>query len=168
MPLANDLLEQAYHLAKREPKRPRQASLRRAVSGSYYALFHLLVSEATRNWKQSHQRPALGRFFEHGKMAKASDKQRADCNKFINSDPAPAPGPDLDCVRHLQTISLAFFQAYHHRQTADYDTQKQWMRTEALAIIDSVDAAFKAWPQVRNHKLAQSYLFSLLGDPKGR
>src|SRR5208282_4642032 len=94
MPLANDLLEQAYHLAKREPKRPRQASLRRAVSSSYYALFHLLVSEATRNWKQAHQRPALGRYFEHGKMANASNKQKGDCNKFINSSPAPAHTPD--------------------------------------------------------------------------
>ena len=33
--------------AKRKPKRPRQASLRRAVSTSYYALFHLLICEAT-------------------------------------------------------------------------------------------------------------------------
>jgi len=85
MPLATDLPEQAYHLARREPKRPRQASLRRAVSSSYYALFHLLVYEATRNWKQSHHRPALGRYFEHGKMAKASDKQKADCNKFLGA-----------------------------------------------------------------------------------
>lgn len=67
--LANDLLEQAYHLARKEPKRPRQASLRRAISTSYYALFHLLISEATRNWKQSSQRPALGPIFptwQHG------------------------------------------------------------------------------------------------------
>jgi hypothetical protein len=30
--LHKDLLDQAGHLAKREPKRPKQASLRRAVS----------------------------------------------------------------------------------------------------------------------------------------
>src|SRR5712692_5365690 len=46
MPYADDLLEQARHLANREKKRPRQASLRRAVSTAYYALFHLLISEA--------------------------------------------------------------------------------------------------------------------------
>jgi hypothetical protein len=38
MPYAHDLLEQAKHLANREKKRPRQASLRRAVSTAYYAL----------------------------------------------------------------------------------------------------------------------------------
>ena len=46
MGLPEDLLEQAGHLARRERKRPRQASLRRAVSAAYYALFHLLTSEA--------------------------------------------------------------------------------------------------------------------------
>src|ERR1700684_3228614 len=79
--LHNDLLEQAEHLARREPKRPRQASLRRAVSAAYYALFHFLISEATLNWRQSSQRAALGRYFQHGSMAKASDKQKADCNR---------------------------------------------------------------------------------------
>jgi hypothetical protein len=68
----------------------------------------------------------------------------------------------------LRTVSFAFYQAYQQHQTADYDTAKQWTRTEALAIIDSVDAAFKAWPDIRNHKLAQNYLLSLLGDPRGR
>jgi hypothetical protein len=71
-------------------------------------------------------------------------------------------------MAHLKTVSHAFYQAYQQRQTADYDTVKQWTRTEALAIIDSVDAAFKAWPQIRNHKFAHDYLLSLLGDPRGR
>src|SRR6185503_1425183 len=47
MSLADDLRRQAYHLATREPRRPKQASLRRAVSAAYYAIFHLLVDEAT-------------------------------------------------------------------------------------------------------------------------
>jgi uncharacterized protein (UPF0332 family) len=168
MPLAHDLLEQAYHLARREPKRPKQASLRRAVSTSYYALFHLLISKATRNWRQTDQRASLGRYFQHGNMANASNKQKGECGRFLNATPPPAPGVDTDCMTHLQTISFAFYQAYQQRQSADYDIVKPWTRTQALAIIDSVDAAFKAMPQVRDHKAAQAYLFSLLGDPKGR
>jgi len=50
MAFADDLLEQAYHLARRERKNPTQASLRRAVSTAYYALFHLLIDEAVGNW----------------------------------------------------------------------------------------------------------------------
>ena len=50
MAFADDLLEQAYHLANREQEDPGQASLRRAVSTACYALFHLLIDEAVGNW----------------------------------------------------------------------------------------------------------------------
>src|SRR5260370_10190 len=56
MAFADDLLEQARHLANRERKKPRLASLRRAVSTAYYALFHLRISEATLNWKRVEHR----------------------------------------------------------------------------------------------------------------
>jgi hypothetical protein len=48
MALPKDLLDQAERLLSQEPKRPKQARLRRAISTAYYALFHLLVSEATK------------------------------------------------------------------------------------------------------------------------
>src|ERR1035438_5650076 len=64
MAFAEDLLEQAYHLARRERTKPRQASLRRAISTAYYALFHLLIREATGNWKRDVQRARLARTFE--------------------------------------------------------------------------------------------------------
>jgi hypothetical protein len=134
MPFAHDLREQAHHLANREKKRPRQASLRRAVSTAYYALFHLLISEATRNWKRVDQRPLLARLFEHGKMKAASDKQRADCDRFMNSNPRPSPGPQLDCMQHLFRVAHTFFQAQQQRHTADYDNSTQWTRTEALTL----------------------------------
>ncbi|MEZ5353982.1 MAG: hypothetical protein R2762_15190 [Bryobacteraceae bacterium] len=159
------MLEQAQHLANREKKRPRQASLRRAVSTAYYAPFHLLIHEATLNWRRVNQRATLARFFEHGKMRAASDKQRAECNRFINSNP-PA-GPELDCYRHLHSISDAFFQAQQQRHTADYDNSKQWTRTEALTQVTLVQGAFASWRAIRKEPLAQVYLISLLGNPKG-
>lgn len=39
MSLHADLLKQARHLATKERRRPSQASLRRAISAAYYALF---------------------------------------------------------------------------------------------------------------------------------
>ena len=50
MSLAQDLLDQADHLVNMDGANPKQASLRRAVSTAYYALFHLLVDEAVSNW----------------------------------------------------------------------------------------------------------------------
>ncbi len=167
MPFPDHLLEQARHLANREKKRPRQASLRRAVSTAYYALFHLLISEATLNWKRVDQRSLLARFFEHGKMKTASDKQRGECNRFINSTPPPAVGPALDRMRHLHRVADTFFEAQQKRHTADYDNATQWTRTEALTLISQVDSAFQSWRGIRNEPIAQAYLISLLGNPRG-
>jgi hypothetical protein len=68
MAFPDDLLEQAYDLANKEPINPKQASLRRAVSTAYYALFHLLIDEAVSKWAVERQRSILARTFEHGKM----------------------------------------------------------------------------------------------------
>ena len=68
MSFPDDLLEQAYHLANREPESPKQASLRRAISTAYYALFHMLVDEAVGKWTVERQRSILARTFDHGKM----------------------------------------------------------------------------------------------------
>ena len=68
MPFPDDLLEQAYELAHKEPTNPKQASLRRAVSTAYYALFHLLIDDAVSKWEVERQRSILARTFEHSKM----------------------------------------------------------------------------------------------------
>jgi uncharacterized protein (UPF0332 family) len=167
MAFHNDLLEQARHLATREKKRPRQASLRRAVSTAYYALFHLLTYEATLNWKRVEQRAVLARFFEHGKMKSASEKQRAECDRYINAQPPPAPSPDLDCARHLRHIADTLVQTQQQRHRADYDNSKQWTRTEVLTLIALVEEAFQCWRAIRDEPIAQAYLISLLGNPKG-
>jgi hypothetical protein len=43
---ASDLLEQATALCAADPRRPKQANLRRAVSSAYYAVFHELTESA--------------------------------------------------------------------------------------------------------------------------
>ncbi len=65
MALAEDLLKQAFLLLNKESKNPTQASLRRAVSTAYYALFHLLIQEASANWSRLDTRDYLARAFEH-------------------------------------------------------------------------------------------------------
>ena len=75
MAFADDLLEQAYHLASREKENVSQASLRRAVSTAYFALFHLLIDEAVSNWAVERQRGAIGRTFEHKAMKNVCEGQ---------------------------------------------------------------------------------------------
>ena len=82
MSLALDLLEQARHLSRREPRRPRQVSLRRAISAAYYALFHLMIQEATGILvARPELRTKFARAFEHGEM-------KAVSRAFANPQPA--------------------------------------------------------------------------------
>ncbi len=65
MGLSQDLLDLADHLSRRERRKPRQASLRRAVSTAYYALFHLLIEDAIKRWSgHKNSRLGLARAFE--------------------------------------------------------------------------------------------------------
>jgi len=61
-----DLLEVAHKLLWAEPET--QATLRRAVSTAYYALFHLLIEAACKNWAQPQQRGNLARQFDHKRI----------------------------------------------------------------------------------------------------
>ncbi|MGA3186902.1 MAG: hypothetical protein ABSF22_07300 [Bryobacteraceae bacterium] len=86
MPFADDLLKDAYHLAARGGKKPKQSSLRRAVSTAYYALFHLLIADFVVNWKTTGQRARLGRMFEHRKMSQAVFKFKGGNQKAIEDE----------------------------------------------------------------------------------
>src|SRR3990172_1737151 len=83
--LSLDLLAQAKMLARHEPRRPKDANLRRSISASYYALFHFLIEECTRlTIGTTHNRVRLrqfaGRAFVHGKM-------KAVCEEFLKTAP---------------------------------------------------------------------------------
>ena len=164
MPFADDLLEQAKHLASRERTKPKQASLRRALSTAYYALFHFLISEATLNWKRPDQRSLLARMFEHGKMRSASERQRAVSRSFLNS--ALHSAPQIYCERHLLHVAEAFLDAQQQRHRADYDNSVQWTRTDVKARIKEIERAFESWRSIREEPAAQAFLISLLGNPK--
>src|SRR5271169_1426186 len=103
MSFAQDLLEQADHLIDKDGANPKQASLRRAVSTAYYALFHLLIDEAVGNWAVERHRSALGRTFEHKGMKNVSD----DYVKNFYSAGKPESGVRLknvaQTVQHLAT-----------------------------------------------------------------
>ncbi len=74
MALHDDLLDQAIYLAHRNNPNVTEADLRRAVSSAYYAVFHLLISEACANWIHSKSRKHLARMFEHSYMRKVSNR----------------------------------------------------------------------------------------------
>ena len=155
MAFHDDLLVQALSLAQREPKNPKQASLRRAVSTAYYAVFHLLISEAAANWNRASLRAALGRAFEHNVMKAASNRLQ-DARQF------PFTGVNPSVVVDLRLVAKTFSKLQEKRHTADYDNTAIWTRTEALFRVNSAEDAFAAWKRIRNEQIAQEYLVSLM------
>jgi len=150
MSFPEDLLEQAYDLAAREAGEPKQASLRRAVSTAYYALFHLLIDEAVGKWAVERQRSGLARAFEHDGMK----KKCAEVVKRVK-DGAQLP-VELDTVAHN------FIQLQEHRHKADYDNSKHWSRTDVNIVLALATDAFNAWSAIGAQDDAQDFLLQLL------
>jgi uncharacterized protein (UPF0332 family) len=165
MAFPDDLLELAQDLANMHREGPHQAGLRRAVSTAYYALFHLLISDATANWARPELRATLGRCFDHGPMKKASEKVSG-----INATFKDIPPKDAEeaAAIHLRTVASAFIQAQQRRNDADYNMAKEWTPVEVHTQIDSVNEAFTAWNRIRDEAIAQAYLVSLLGAKERR
>ena len=159
MRLANDYLEQARHLARRERTRPKQASLRHAISAAYYALFHLLCDEASsllvRGIRDSDDLQArTARTLDHGTMART---YRAFQSGALPSGLIFLRPLDPD----LRFVARIFGRMQEQRHAADYNTQAQFSRTETLNLIDDVEAAFDAYNRIRPTDAATHFLFAL-------
>ena len=167
MAFPDDLLELAQVLRSLHPEGAQhQASLRRAVSTAYYALFHLLISEATANWARPELRAILGRCFDHGPMKTASETKISQINGAFKNN--PPEGAEETVEDHLSTVANAFIQAQQRRNDADYNMAKEWTTAEVDTQIDSVNEAFKSWNLIRDEAVAQAYLVSLLGAKERR
>ena len=162
MRLHSDLLRQARFLARREPKRPSQASLRRAVSASYYSLFHFLVDEATKLLLSGRERLALrqclARAFDHGTM---KDVARQFSNSSVSEKLAQGYSGGQPCP-HLVNFSEVFIELQQARHEADYALHRRLTRSEVLGLIDRADEAFEDWGRIRSRGQKDTFLVGLL------
>jgi uncharacterized protein (UPF0332 family) len=152
----DDLIEHAIFLHDvNSPGDPKQVHLRRAISAAYYALFHLLTTEAAQNWKHQSQRNRFARMFDHGRMKTCSSK--------ISSRPLPIDPAEISIAIDLKLIADSFVTLQQARHTADYDNSKVWSRTQVWEMIDQAERAMSAWMRIREKEIAQDYLFDLMG-----
>lgn len=168
MLLHSELLEQARHLAGLEPQNPTQASLRRAVSAAYYAVFHLLCYEASRLFVGDDGLAAsLGRTFDHKDMMDVSKnfsvsgpKQRRLPKAFESHIDSMLKSPRF---AELERVAAAFCYLQEARHRADYDLAEPFVRSEVEAVIEQAEKAFADWDAVRFDDFARLYLgcFSL-------
>jgi len=161
--LAADLLEQAQHLATREAGRPRQASLRRAVSAAYYSLFHLIVDDATRQLITiARFRSAVARSIDHRNVRKAASGLLAAAGN---------PQPSQRIVTHLKPpvsrglcdFCSAFIDLQDRRHQADYDVMAVFTRSQVLDVLSVAQAAHASWKAERATDNAGAFLLAAAG-----
>jgi hypothetical protein len=137
--MQDDLLEVAAHLAQLEEGKPRQVSLRRAVSTAYYALFHALAALCANELigsKPWEVYTPIYRTMDHGRA------------KDVFRRIASVRG------RHIAVIGETFILLQENRHWADYDPSpfrvgpsKTLGRAETLDLIEQARLAIV---QVKN------------------
>lgn len=158
MRLDRELLRQARRLAEREPGRPRQVDLRRAISAAYYALFHLLTREASRRFVRDPELVAIiNRTYNHGEMNRVSrDVMNLKFPKIFDAAKGSLRAqPTLD---RLASVARTFVQLQQARHQADYDLAPSLNRNATLMLVRRVEQAFLDWREIRTSDAAGVYL----------
>lgn len=162
--LFDDLLDQAKQLAKREPRKPKQASLRRAISTAYYALFHLFVNEAVclliKGRNRRVLRQTLSRAFVHSQMKDVSQQFGRD----QVSDKFRAALNGLMLQPELISIAKTFVDLQQARHEADYDVSRDFTKRDCLDLVGRVEKSFIDWNTVRGSLQSEVFLVAMLAQ----
>ena len=160
MSLPADLLEQAKMLTALDPRRPKQVNLRRAISAAYYAVFHLLTSDATALFVRDDLELAtrFNRAIDHKDILKASR------NFAAGKLPKILPRNDdiLTLPRKLIQVAEAVAGLQEARHESDYNLSRRFSRNEAIGFVNTADSAYKAWAEVKQSDAARLYLSCFL------
>jgi hypothetical protein len=87
---------------------------------------------------------------------------KAASDRVLNPRAFPFTGQDLAMVANLKKVAATFSKFHDERQAADYDTTKQWSRSDVLELIDATTEAFQSMSEIRGQGIANDYLLSLL------
>jgi len=164
------LIAQARMLAGSDPRRPQQATLRRAISTAYYGVFHFLIEESTllllgTAVGDAPFREFAARSFEHGKM-------KSLCTEFVKPNPQqvhPLLRPfwarlHIAGNQQLRLIAQAFIDLQDERHEADYDLSQAFSRNDALTAVSLAEAVVAAWRRMRaaDPQLCRLFALSLM------
>ncbi len=168
MAYTDDLLAQADELVRKDPRRPKQASLRRAVSAAYYAMFHEVSDRAIGAFLS---KPLAGglvgdrlrRVVQHANALKAakwfsghSVGMPSAVQSMRAAPTATPPSIDPDLTRVCRVF--ADLQAERHR--ADYQLEAPFSRADAHRLVCDARSAVQ---KLRRLPLSSDVIIFLLG-----
>lgn len=162
--LHDQLLAQAHHLLERDTglRRADQANLRRATSTAYYALFHLLIREATDLILPRRQdaglRAVVARAVTHADLLAVAKSASGGNLGGLFTAVTSATGLPAD----LKLVASSAMELQKARHEADYNTARHISRREAKESVAQADRAFAAWQRVRATAGARVVLVALL------
>ncbi len=161
MGIAVELISLSAFMVHMEQPDFTQAVLRRTVSTAYYAVFHLLTSDAAERWGGTLlEKGELERAFSHGAMRTVSGQFSKGQWKYKGGQSASQP-------RMLREVASSFVELQVERHLADYDNQKIWSLIEAENIVARAIEVFHNWEAIRAEPEAGTYLLAmLLGKPR--
>lgn len=149
MDYTNDLVAQAETLAAWDSHRPKQASLRRAVSAAYYALFHEIVDRAVGSLVSVNDASGpignrLRRIIRHDSVLRASKWFAGTLPPAVQamrpaSDAAPHP-----VEARLAQVCQLFTDLQAERHRADYDLSAPFARGETMRRIADAKSAIES------------------------
>ena len=148
--LADDLFQDACHLAAKGIAEERPSCMRRAISTAYYAFFHLLIEDFVEHWEFDDQRARLARMFDHRKMRDAT---------FTPKDKMRPTAVETE----LTNIITAFRQLQKDRHRADYDLGWTIVETDVADAITLAEDTFTKWRTIRFEDAARHHLLSMFG-----
>lgn len=150
MTVAEDLLAQANELFRLDARRPVQATLRRAISTAYYALFHQLTESSAALLlveRRKDLRLRLRRKFRHDTMKRVAQ---------ATAKRAPPPSPDV------LVVAQAFAILQEARHEADYDFSRDFKKAEARDHLASAQAALSSLANAAGSADGERFLVELL------
>lgn len=169
MAFHDDLLVLADKICKFHTGKPQQATLKRAISTAYYALFHLLASESAATLGANLPSTAqcqLRRAFEHMEMKSAcvAFSQANHVSKKLHEINHNSPMHRLvswPLDLRLKTVAEVFVDLQEARHRADYDSAAKFSKIEAITLVEDVKVAFGYWKQIRKSQNAKIFLTDL-------
>lgn len=149
------LLELARSILEMDRRRPRQVSLRRAVSTAYYAVFHLLGLEYTLMFSDDPAvRAGIFRAVNHADVQKAA--------RDFSNPKLPLPGvlvsKGVVVTPELLNVAKSFIDLKDARTSADYDLSTTYTRAQVAAFVELAEQVFEDWAVAKKAPAARLFL----------
>jgi uncharacterized protein (UPF0332 family) len=136
------LFDQADDLVRSGGGRPRQVDIRRAISASYYGLFHAVVAGAADLviGQKDRSKPLYGlvyRSIDHNRLREfCKDVQKPGLpDRYKRCLPSASFGADI------KAFATAIVELQERRHTADYDPMVQMKQSDAMLLTRTARAA---------------------------